>query len=80
MDPNSTTEYFDGNGHGTTKSYPGTRKFTTETPSSINVGKIRDFRLHKKTFRECPLIMVMVANKNTRVSPCCYKFRLLYLK
>jgi hypothetical protein len=42
--------------------------------------KIRDFRLHKKTFCECPLILVMAANKNSRVNACCYKVRLLYLK
>jgi hypothetical protein len=42
--------------------------------------KIRDFRLHKNAFHECPLILVMAANKNIRVSPCCYKVRLLYLK
>jgi hypothetical protein len=44
---------------------------------SIN---IHDFRLHKKMFCECLLILVVATSKNTRVNPCCYMVHLLYLK
>jgi len=49
-------------------------------PCLLTSIKIHDFRLHKKTFCECPLILVMAASKNTRVNPCCYMVHLLYLK
>lgn len=70
MFPSSATEYFDCNGHGARKE-----------PENLNLKhscllppiKICYFRLNKKTFHECLLILVIVANKNTRQSPAVIK-------